>query len=89
MRRMKLQVREVRPDDAGAIVSILTPIIEAGVYTAFDTPFTEEEEKKYIENFPPRGVFLVAVDGENRKVVGFQSMEPFASYTHAFDHVGR
>ncbi len=88
MRRMKLQVREVRPDDAGAIVSILTPIIEAGVYTAFDTPFTEEEEKKYIENFPPRGVFLVAVAEENQKVVGFQSMEPFASYTHAFDHVG-
>ncbi len=25
---------------------------------------------------------------QDQKVVGFQSMEPFASYTHAFDHVG-
>ena len=85
---MKLQVREARPDDAGAIVGILDPIIEAGIYTAFDTPFTVEEETKYIEDFPPRGVFQVAVQEENQKVVGFQSMEPFASYTHAFDHVG-
>jgi L-amino acid N-acyltransferase YncA len=85
---MKLQVREARPDDAAAIVGILNPIIEAGVYTALDTPFTLEEERKYIESFPSRGIFHVAVQGENQNVVGFQSMEPFASYTHAFDHVG-
>lgn len=85
---MKLQVREARPDDAGAIVGILNPIIEAGVYTALDTPFSVEEERKYIEAFPSRGIFHLAVQGESQNVVGFQSMEPFASYTHAFDHVG-
>ena len=82
------QVREARPDDAESIVRILNPIIEAGAYTVFDTPFTVEEERKYIVNFPPRGIFHLAVNRRDRRVLGFQSMEPFASYTHAFDHVG-
>lgn len=85
---MDLLVREVQPDDAAAIVGILNPIIEAGVYTAFDTPFTVEGEQDYILNFSQRGVFHVAIRCHDRQVVGFQNMEPFASYTHAFDHVG-
>jgi L-amino acid N-acyltransferase YncA len=85
---MDLEIREVRPDDADAIVDILNPIIAAGVFTAFDTPFTSDAEREYIRTFPPRGVFLVAVNTADKQVVGFQSMEPFASYTHSFDHVG-
>ncbi|MBW4609898.1 MAG: GNAT family N-acetyltransferase [Hassallia sp. WJT32-NPBG1] len=85
---MKLLVREAQPDDAAAIVGILNPIIEAGVYTVFDTPFTVDAEQEYILNFPQRGVFHVAVSCADRKVVGFQSMEPFATFTHGFDHVG-
>ncbi|MFN6514123.1 MAG: GNAT family N-acetyltransferase [Nostoc sp. CreGUA01] len=85
---MDLSVREVELNDAEAIISILNPIIEAGVYTAFDTPFTVEAEREYILNFPVRGVFHVAIGGHEQKIVGFQSMEPFATYTHAFDHVG-
>lgn len=85
---MELLVREVQLDDAEAIVGILNPIIEAGVYTVFDTPFTVEAEREYILHFPQRGVFHVAVCRQEHKVVGFQSMEPFATYTHAFDHVG-
>ena len=53
--------------------------------TAFDTPFVEGEQR-YIEALPSRGIFHAAVAGE--AIVGFQSMEPFATYTHAFDHVG-
>lgn len=85
---MDLLVREVRPDDAEAIVGIINPIIETGGYTVFDVPFTVEAEREYILNFPQRGVFHVAVRSQDQKVVGFQSMEPFALYTHAFDHVG-
>ncbi|WP_339381175.1 GNAT family N-acetyltransferase [Brasilonema sp. UFV-L1] len=33
-------------------------------------------------------MFHVAVCRADEKVVGFQSMEPFATFTHAFDHVG-
>lgn len=85
---MQLEIREARPDDAEAIVGILNPIVAAGIYTVFDTPFTPAAEREYILNFPPRGVFLVAVERAGDRVVGFQSMEPFAGYTHAFDHVG-
>jgi L-amino acid N-acyltransferase YncA len=81
-------IREARPDDAEGIVSVLNPIIEAGVYTAFDTSLTAEAEREYILNFPQRGVFHVAARCQDQKVIGFQSMEPFATYTHAFDHVG-
>lgn len=85
---MHLEIREARPDDADAIVCILNPIIEAGVYTVFDTPCTVQAEREYLLKFPSRGVFLLAVRRTDGRVVGFQSMEPFAGYTHAFDHVG-
>lgn len=85
---MHLEIREARPDDAEAIVRILNPIIEARAYTVFDTPFTAESEREYLLNFPSRGVFLLAVRQVDNQVVGFQSMEPFAGYTRAFDHVG-
>ena len=87
-RDMELLIREAQPDDAQGIVDILNPIIEARIYTAFDTPFTVDAERDYILNFPKRGVFPVALSRPDQKIVGFQSMEPFATYTHAFDHVG-
>ena len=38
--------------------------------------------------FPRRGVFHIAAHHPDRTIVGFQNVEPFADYTHAFDHVG-
>ena len=67
---------------------ILNPIIQARVYTAFDTPFSIEAERDYLLNFPPRGIWKVAVRRSDERLVGFQIMEPFAAYTGAFDHVG-
>jgi L-amino acid N-acyltransferase YncA len=85
---MDLFIREARPDDAEAIVNVLNPIIETGRYTVFDTPLTVEFEREYLENYPQRGVFHVAETQSEQKIVGWQSMEPFALYTRAFDHVG-
>ncbi|MCG2767838.1 MAG: GNAT family N-acetyltransferase [Anaerolineae bacterium] len=84
---MDLLIREVQLDDAEAIVSILNPIIEAGVYTVLDAPLTAEAERKYITNFPHRGIFYVAVHRRDKRIVGLQSIEPFATYTRAFNHV--
>lgn len=84
---MDLLIREVQPGDAQAVVAILNPIIEAGVYSALDTPFTVEEERDFIAEFPERGLFYVAEDRLEKEVIGFQTLEPFAPYTHAFDHV--
>lgn len=86
-RKVQLQIRDARPDDAGAIVGILNPIIEARIYTVLDTPFTAAAERDFIGSFPAQGIFHVAVHQAER-IVGFQTVEPFATYTRAFDHVG-
>lgn len=83
---MSLEIRDARLEDAEAMVEILNPIIEAGVYTALDMPLTIEQQREFIRAFPTRGIFHVAVlDG---RVAGMQNLDPFATYTHAFDHVG-
>jgi L-amino acid N-acyltransferase YncA len=83
-----LRIREARPEDAAGVVAIFNPIIEAGAYTVFDAPFTVEQERAYIETLPERAIFLVAESVADGGLVGFQSMEPFATYTQAFAHVG-
>ncbi len=85
---MKISVREVLSTDAEAVTKILNPIVEEGRYTVIDKVFTIEEERKFIESFPVRGVFKVAVFEQDSLLVGFQTIEPFATYTQAFDHVG-
>jgi len=84
---MELSIRDAVPSDAEALVGILNPIIAARLYTAFDTPFSVEAERDYLLNFPPRGIWKVAVSAAGT-LAGFQVMEPFATYTAAFDHVG-
>lgn len=85
---MELLIRKVNIDDAESVVSVLNPIIATGLYTVFDTPLRSESEREYIGAFSLRGVFFVAECLPQHQVVGWQSMEPFATYTHAFDHVG-
>ena len=85
---MDLVVRDVEISDAEQIVGILNPIVEARIYTAFTDPFTIEHERAYIAAFPGRGVWKVAVRPADRRLLGFQIVESFASYTKAFDHVG-
>ena len=85
---MSLIVRQVNINDAQGITDVLNPIIIEGLYTVLDTTFTVDEEKAFIAEFPERGVFTVAVNEDDAKVIGFQNIEPFASYTKAFDHVG-
>ncbi len=85
---MDLHIRDVAPADAEGVIGILNPIIDARIYTALDTPFTADAERDYIRNFPARGIWKVAVDRARDRVAGFQVLEPYATYTHAFDHVG-
>jgi L-amino acid N-acyltransferase YncA len=85
---MDLIIRTVQPGDAEGIVRILNPIIAAGCYTVLDGPLTVEDERAFIAGFPPRGIFLVAQPASGGPLAGLQSLEPYAAYTHAFDHVG-
>ena len=80
-------LRAAREEDAADMIAILNPIIAAGAYTALDRPYTLEAQRAYVREFPPRGVFQVAVEAATGRVVGMQTLEPFATYTGAFDHV--
>jgi L-amino acid N-acyltransferase YncA len=82
-----ITIRAATPDDAAGIVAVLNPIIEARTFTVFESPFTIEAERDYIARFPARGIFHVAVDQADGRIVGLQNAEPIASYTAAFDHV--
>jgi L-amino acid N-acyltransferase YncA len=84
---MELAIRDVRPDDAEAVLRILNPIIEARIYTALHQPFTVAEERAFIANAPPRRIWKAAVRSDHGGMLGFQILEPFAAYTAAFDHV--
>lgn len=85
---MKLSIRDVEPADAEGLVRVLNPIIESRRYTALDTTVDVETERDYVIDFPERGVWKVAVRQPDQAIVGFQVLEPYATYTHAFDHVG-
>jgi L-amino acid N-acyltransferase YncA len=84
---VNLSVRDVTAADAEGVVRVLNPIIEAGLYTALDTPFGVDDERDFIVRFPQRGVWKVAVRESDQTIVGFQVLEPYATYTHGFDHV--
>src|SRR6185503_15799424 len=85
---MEVSVRDVEPSDAAGLVRVLNPIIEARSYTVLDTPVSVETEFDYIIDFQERGIWKVAVREPDGAIVGFQVLEPYANYTHAFDHVG-
>jgi L-amino acid N-acyltransferase YncA len=82
------EIRDARIEDAEEILAILNPIIVARCYTALDTPITVEGEREFIRTFPARGIFLIAIDITSSRIAGFQTVSPFADFTHAFDHVG-
>lgn len=91
MKAMNVNVRKATPDDAAGIVAVFNPIIEDGRYTAFDRPFAVHEERAYIEDLPARGFIHVAVsqdkNGDQGRIVGFQSVTPFDERMQAFAHV--
>jgi L-amino acid N-acyltransferase YncA len=84
---MNILVREARVEDAIGVTQVLNPIIEARANSVFTQTFTEQAEQDFIAQFPKRGIFHVATTNEG-SIVGFQTVEPFGTYTPAFDHVG-
>jgi L-amino acid N-acyltransferase YncA len=84
---MGLLIRNVRETDAATIVELLNPIIRAGIFTAMDEPFSEEEQTDFIRNFPQHGIYHIAMDGDTQKVLGIQDVMPVAT-SSVFRHVG-
>jgi dephospho-CoA kinase len=79
-------IRAATPADAEAIAAVWRAIVAEGGLTVVDRPFTPAQERAYLEQLPPRGRITAAVVDEI--VVGFQTLEPYATFTAAMDHVG-
>lgn len=82
-----LLIRKVRIGDASKIINVLNPIIKTGIYTVLDQPITLPAEKMFIANFPRQGIFHVAESVKDKRIVGFQVLEPYGIYSKAFNHV--
>ncbi|MCB0111241.1 MAG: hypothetical protein KDE53_35205, partial [Caldilineaceae bacterium] len=80
-------IRTAVPNDAAALTAFWNPMIASGKYTAFDTPFTEEQERTYIANQTVRDIFHVAERASDGVIVGFQSMSPYPGLA-SMAHVG-
>jgi ribosomal protein S18 acetylase RimI-like enzyme len=78
--------RRATPEDAAALSAIWEVVCEERVHTAVTRPFTPQQEQAYIRSLSDReGIFVAEVDGS---IVGFQSLDLWADYSDAFDHVG-
>jgi RimJ/RimL family protein N-acetyltransferase len=87
-----LTVRPVRNDDledAAGVAAVLNSVIAEGRYTALAGHWTAEAELAFLQSLGPRSRVFVAEIGAQSggRIVGFQVIEPFVSYTSTMDHV--
>jgi dephospho-CoA kinase len=84
----RVTVRPVRRDDirdAAGVADVLNTVIAEGHYTALTGHWTPEAEQAFLQSLRPRSEVLVAdVAG---RIVGFQVIEPFVTYTLTMNHV--
>lgn len=83
---MDIKIRPVTLDDAKGVLEVLNSVVRERKHSSFDRILTVEEERQFIASLGERSGFFVAeLDG---RIVGFQTIEPFAAYTLAMEHVG-
>ena len=85
--KMEVIIRKATPDDAKSVTSVLNSVILEGRWTAFTTPFTEDQERTFIEGLCERSAMFVAeVDNQ---IIGIQVIEPdsLARYTDSMRHI--
>jgi L-amino acid N-acyltransferase YncA len=85
---MEFFIRRVREEDAGSIVELLNPIIQAGRYTIIDEPVSVDDQLGFIRGFPERGVYHAALGNDRQKVLGIQDVVPASTAVNALKHVG-
>ncbi len=71
-----IPIRRVCETDAEAITHLLNEIIQNRHYTSIAQTITVQEQIDFIRNFPPRGVYHIALDAESQAVLGIQDIMP-------------
>jgi L-amino acid N-acyltransferase YncA len=84
----QVTIRPVRRDDladAAGLADLLNSVIAEKRYTALTGTWTAESEQAFLLGLGPRSeIFVAEVQG---RIVGFQVVEPFVTYTSTMDHV--
>ena len=79
-------IRRATPDDAAGVAAVLNGVIVGGRHSLLDTPFTEAEERAYMEALPERSFLHIAEAAGD--ILGFQTVNPWNTFaTREFDHV--
>jgi ribosomal protein S18 acetylase RimI-like enzyme len=82
---MDVTIRRVTVNDAQGVVDVINSVIQEGGLTALYPALTLEQEEAFITGLGPRSVMFVAET--SGAILGVQTIEPFAPYTRAMDHV--
>ncbi|MFX0039469.1 MAG: GNAT family N-acetyltransferase [Promethearchaeota archaeon] len=83
---MEILIRKATVQDVEKISKIWEIICAEKVFTSVSHPFTPEQERNYILSLSDReGIFIAEAD---HKLVGFQTLDKWAKFSHYFDHVG-
>ena len=82
---MDVTIRRATAEDAQGVVDVFNSIIEEGGLTSMYPALTVEQEQAFIAGLGPRSAMFVAEARDT--IVGFQTIEPFAPWTRAMDHV--
>ena len=78
-------VRRDSLDDASGLANVLNSIISEGRLTALSGHWTPDAELAFLQSLGPRSeIFCAEVAG---RIVAFQVVEPFVTYTSTMDHV--
>ena len=82
---MAINVRRATVDDAASIASVLNGVIAEGNLTIFETPFSAEDERRFIESLGPRSALHLADDDGD--ILGVQSIDLFSAVSRSVGHV--
>lgn len=87
---VNITIRPAETRDAPGIIAVLNPIIRAGGLTIMEHEITLDEQIAFMRGFPTSGVFLVAVDRLDDRILALQSVEPVVAgdWASALSHVG-
>jgi GNAT superfamily N-acetyltransferase len=82
-------IRQATVRDAQGVVDVINSVIQEGGLTALYPTLTVEQEERFIRGLGPRSAMFVAESdsGTGGSILGLQTVEPFAPYTRAMDHV--
>jgi L-amino acid N-acyltransferase YncA len=75
--------------DAAGVAAVLNSVIAERRYTALAGHWTPEAEQAFLQALGPRSqVFVAEIDTRSGgRIVAFQVIEPFVTYTETMDHV--